>query len=88
MKRAILGAAILAGVTAAQTSAAACNAPPAFMEVIKAAQEANRSVTFFLQGTTVPLVITKIIDQCTVEGRNRQFDRVVIRLSSVAGVGS
>lgn len=88
MHRVMLLSVLLWAAGSLQTAAAACTAPSAFMDTIKTAQAAKRSVQFFLQGQTIALLITEILDDCTVVGRNQRLDRVVIDLNRVAAVGS
>jgi len=65
---------------------AACDVPAAFLTLVREAQDAKRSVTFFLEGHTVAVLVTGVPDEGTVEGRNREHERVLIRLDRVAPV--
>jgi hypothetical protein len=62
--------------------------PEAFQELIEFSLKEKKGLTFFMNGQTLPAVVTKIIDERTIEGRNQQYDRIMIRLSRVNAIAA
>ena len=60
--------------------------PAAYMELIEASQKEKFGITFYMHGQSVPGIVTKIIDERTIEARNQQFDRIIIRLDRVSAI--
>jgi hypothetical protein len=60
--------------------------PEAFRELIDLSLKEKVGLTFFMNGQAVPAVVTKIIDDDTIEGRSQQYDRIVIRLRRVNAI--
>ena len=62
--------------------------PEAFQELIEFSLKEKKGLTFFMNGQTLPAVVTKIIDERTIEERNQQYDRIMIRLSRVNAIAA
>jgi hypothetical protein len=62
--------------------------PEAFHELIELSLKEKKGLTFFMNGQALPAVVTKVIDERTVEGRNQQYDRIIIRLSRVNAIAA
>ncbi len=60
--------------------------PAAFTELVEESLQNKTGLTFFLHGQTLPAVVTKTIDDRTIEGRSQQFERIVIRLPRVTAI--
>ena len=60
--------------------------PEAFQELIEFSLKEKKGLTFFMNGQSLPAAVTKIIDERTIEGRNQQYDRIIIRLSRVNAI--
>ena len=60
--------------------------PDAFRELLDLSKQEKSGLTFYLNGQTLPAIVTKINDDGTVEGRNQQYDRIVIRLNRVNAI--
>ncbi len=62
--------------------------PEAFHELIAFSLKEKKGLTFFMNGQALPAVVTKIVDERTIEGRNQQYDRIIIRLSRVNAIAA
>jgi hypothetical protein len=60
--------------------------PDAFKELIENSLKEKVGLTFFMNGQSLPAVVTKVIDERTIEGRNQQYDRIIIRLGRVNAI--
>ncbi len=86
--RSILAAAALTAMTfsSGAVTEGKASPPEAFHELIQLSLKEKVGLTFFLNGQTLPAVVTKIIDERTVEGRSQQYSRIVIRLGRVNAI--
>ncbi len=60
--------------------------PEAFKELIEISLHEKAGLTFFMNGQSLPAIVTKIIDEHTIEGRNQEYGRIIIRLSRVNAI--
>lgn len=80
---AVLAAVIFSGAAQADKKTAP---PAAFHELIQFSLAEKAGLTFFLNGQALPAVVTKIIDERTIEARSQQYERIVIRLGRVNAI--
>jgi len=57
--------------------------PNAYQELLNHSMENKSGLSFYVKGQVIPAIVTKIIDATTVEARNQQFGRIIIRLDRV-----
>jgi hypothetical protein len=70
-------------------------APPAeaqmamqgFRELFELSQKERRGLTFFVQGQSIPGIVTKILGEEAVEVRNQTFGRLIIRIDRIDALG-
>ena len=62
--------------------------PEAFQELIALSLKEKKRLTFFMNGQSLPAVVTKIVNEHTAEGHNQQYDRIIIRLSRVNAIAA
>ncbi len=60
--------------------------PDAYQELLKESLEKKFGLTFYLNGATVPGVVTRIGDDGYVEVRNQEHGRIIIRMDRVDAV--
>ena len=73
---------LLAGPLAG--AAAAAGMDPAVMTALfEQSQKEKKGLTVFLPGHTLAIVVTAVHGTDTVEGRNQQYERVVIRVDQI-----
>ena len=46
----------------------------------------NKGLTLFLPGHTLAIVVTEVHGTSSVEGRNQEYDRIVIRTNQILGL--
>ena len=67
-------------------------APPkttqAFQELFDYSQKEKKGLTFFVQGQTIPGVVTKMIGDDAIEVRNQTSNRIIIRLDRIDAVAA
>lgn len=68
-----------------QVSMGSC--PPSFVDLFKLSQEQKKGLTFYVSGMAIGGVVVKAAGDGTVEVRNQEFGRLVIRLEAVSAVG-
>jgi hypothetical protein len=83
---AILGALLFVNAAVAEGHEGSHGVPDAFRELIDLSLKEKAGLTFFMNGQTLPAVVTKVIDEQTIEGRNQQYDRIIIRLGRVNAI--
>jgi hypothetical protein len=65
-------------------AAAAAGMDPAVMKAMfEQSQKEKKGLTVFLPGHTLAIVVTAVHGSDTVEGRNQQYERVVIRVDQI-----
>lgn len=62
------------------------SAPASFVELLKASQRDKKGLTFHVGGQTIGGLVVKAPGDGTVEVRNQEFGRIVIRLDRVDAV--
>jgi len=70
----------------AQTLAA--KAPQAFQELLDYSLKEKKGLTFFVQGQTIPGVVTKMLGDDAIEVRNQTSNRIIIRLDRIDAVAA
>lgn len=60
----------------------------AFQELFDYSQKEKKGLTFYVQGQTIPGVVTKMIGDEAVEVRNQTSNRIIIRLDRIDAVGA
>ena len=81
MKKLITAAALLI----AASGAIAGEAVQAMQELFAQSQKEKRGLTFYVKGQAIPGVVTKVGNE-SVEVRNQQHGRIVIRIDSIDAV--
>jgi hypothetical protein len=82
---------LVCGLGAAAILVLAAPAPPAegqmamqgMRELFEFSQKEKRGLTFFVQGQSIPGVVTKILGEEAVEVRNQTFGRLIIRIDRI-----
>jgi hypothetical protein len=82
---AFLACFVMAGIAAAEPSAAAEKDP--LRATLLESKEKNRGVTLHVNGASVSCIVTTV-DDTYVIGRSNQASRVVIRLDRIDGVSA
>ncbi len=54
-----------------------------YQELFELSQKENRGLTFFVNGQTIPGIVTKILGEDAVEVRNRTYGRLIIPLDRI-----
>ncbi len=62
-----------------------CDVPDAIKALVQSSVESKKSLTVYVDGQRIPILVTKA-GECSVEGRNQQFGRIVIRLDRVSAL--
>lgn len=62
--------------------------PQAFQELFDYSLKEKKGLTFFVQGQTIPGVVTKMIGDDAVEVRNQTSTRIIIRLDRIDAVAA
>ena len=73
---------LLAGPLAHAASAAGID-PGVMSAMFEQSQKEKKGLTVFLPGHTVAIVVTAVHGADTVEGRNQEYQRVVIRVDQI-----
>lgn len=73
---------LLAGPLARAASAAGID-PAVMSAMFEQSQKEKKGLTVFLPGHTVAIVVTAVHGSDTVEGRNQEYQRVVIRVDQI-----
>lgn len=60
----------------------------AFQELFDYSLKEKKGLTFYVQGQTIPGVVTKMIGEDAVEVRNQTSNRIIIRLDRIDAVGA
>lgn len=60
--------------------------PASFVELLKLSQEQKKGLTFYLHGQTVGGLVVKAAGDGTVEVRNQEFGRIIIKLEDVSAI--
>ena len=63
-------------------------APQAFQELFDYSLKEKKGLTFFVQGQTIPGVVTKILSEDAIEVRNQTSSRIIIRLDRIDAVSA
>lgn len=62
--------------------------PQAFQELFDYSLKEKKGLTFFVQGQTIPGVVTKIISEDAIEVRNQTSNRIILRLDRIDAVAA
>src|ERR1700741_3604930 len=62
--------------------------PQAFQELFDYSLKEKKGLTFFVQGQTIPGVVTKILGDDAIEVRNQTSNRIIIRLDRIDAVAA
>lgn len=62
--------------------------PQAFQELFDYSLKEKKGLTFFVQGQTIPGVVTKMIGDDAIEVRNQTSARIIIRLDRIDAVAA
>lgn len=87
----ILGtAALLLALPAASVFSQTAPSKPAhaFQELFDYSQKEKKGLTFFVQGQTIPGVVTKMVGEDAIEVRNQTSSRIIIRVDRIDGVAA
>lgn len=60
--------------------------PASFVELLKLSQEQKKGLTFYVDGRTIGGYVVKAAGDGTVEVRNQEFGRILIRLEEVSAI--
>jgi endonuclease YncB( thermonuclease family) len=60
----------------------------AFQELFDYSQKEKKGLTFFVQGQTIPGVVTKLVGDDAIEVRNQTSSRIIIRLDRIDAVAA
>lgn len=60
----------------------------AFQELFDYSQKEKKGLTFFVQGQTIPGVVTKMVGDDAIEVRNQTSPRIIIRLDRIDAVAA
>ena len=60
--------------------------PAAFVELFKLSQEQKKGLTFYVGGMAIGGVVVKAAGDGTIEVRNQEFGRLIIKLEAVIAV--
>jgi hypothetical protein len=60
----------------------------AFQELFDYSQKEKKGLTFFVQGQTIPGVVTKMVGDDAIEVRNQTSTRIIIRLDRIDAVAA
>jgi len=61
-------------------------APASVAKLLKVSQAEKKGLTFYINGETIPGIVTQAAGDGTVEVRNREHGRILIRLDRVDAV--
>jgi hypothetical protein len=78
-----LGAAAILILAAPAPPAESQMAMQGFRELFELSQKERRGLTFYVQGQSIPGVVTKILGEDAVEVRNQTFGRLIIRVDRI-----
>lgn len=59
-----------------------------FQELFDYSQKEKKGLTFFVQGQTIPGVVTKMVGDDAIEVRNQTSNRIIIRLDRIDAVAA
>ncbi len=57
-----------------------------YQELLDLSQNENKGLTFYVNGQTIPGLVTKVIGEEAVEVRNQIHDRLIIRLDRIDAI--
>jgi hypothetical protein len=60
--------------------------PQSFQELFDYSLKEKKGLTFFVQGQTIPGVVTKMLGDDAIEVRNQTSNRIIIRLDRIDAV--
>jgi hypothetical protein len=80
------GAASYAQGTPSPRPETATSTSQAYQALFALSQKEQRGLTFYIQGQTIPGVVTKVIGNEAIEVRNQTFGRIIIRVDRVDAV--
>jgi hypothetical protein len=60
--------------------------PASFAELLKLSQEQKKGLTFYVHGQTLGGLVVKAAGDGTVEVRNQEFGRILIKLEDVSAI--
>ena len=60
----------------------------AFQELFDYSQKEKKGLTFFVQGQTIPGIVTKMVSDDAIEVRNQTSNRIIIRLDRIDAVAA
>ena len=83
---ALLSGSLIANSVCAEGHKGTHGAPAAFNELIEISLKEKVGLTFFMNGQSLPAIVTKVIDERTIEGRKQQYGRIIIRLGRVNAI--
>lgn len=63
-------------------------AAQSFQELFDYSLKEKKGLTFYVQGQTIPGVVTKMIGEDAIEVRNQTSNRIIIRLDRIDAVGA
>jgi len=79
----VLALALAAAPTAVATAQAADPVRDALVAMLEKSRTEEKGVTLFLPGHSLAIVVTALHGSGAVEGRNRDYGRVLVRLDEV-----
>ena len=59
-----------------------------FQELFDYSQKEKKGLTFYVQGQTIPGVVTKMVGEDAIEVRNQTSNRIIILLDRIDAVGA
>jgi hypothetical protein len=79
----VAGWTLALAVSLPAAGAETCAAPGALVDLVLSAIDEQKGVTFWIGGQRIPVLVSSLNANCEVEGRNREYDRIVVRLDRV-----
>ena len=71
---------------AADTKVEAADFQQNLRELLNASQKDKKGLMFYIKGQSIPGVVTKVLKDGSIEVRNQQYGRIVIRIESIDAV--
>ncbi len=72
--------------TTAQSAPQEANMLSHYQELLDLSQNENKGLTFYVNGQTIPGLVTKIVGNEAVEVRNQMHDRLIIRIDRIDAI--
>ncbi len=72
--------------TSAQNAPQEANMLSHYQELLNLSQNENKGLTFYVNGQTIPGLVTKIVGDEAVEVRNQMHDRLIIRVDRIDAI--